>query len=38
MTPSSVQTLSVGNVFSAAFRLYRSHLKQYLGISLKAVL
>lgn len=38
MTPSSVQPLSVGNVVSAAFRLYRSHLKQYLGISFKAVL
>ena len=30
--------LSVGNVVSAAIVLYRSHLKQYLGISLRAYL
>jgi hypothetical protein len=33
----SIRPLSVGNVVSAAIRLFRSHLGQYLGISLKAV-
>lgn len=34
----STQSLSVGNVVTAAFRLYRSHLKQYIGISFRAIL
>ena len=38
MTPISTQPLNIGNVISAAFRLYRSHLKQYLGISFEAIL
>ncbi len=33
----SIRPLSVGNVVSAAIRLFRSHLGQYLGISLKAI-
>ncbi|MEM7553836.1 MAG: DUF975 domain-containing protein [Cyanobacteria bacterium P01_A01_bin.84] len=37
-SPTPVQSLSVGNVVSTALRLYRSHLKRYFGISLKAVL
>ena len=35
---SPVQPLSVGNVVSAGFRLYRSHLKQYLGLAFQAAL
>lgn len=38
MALNSTQSLSVGNVVTAAFRLYRSHLKQYIGISFKAIL
>lgn len=34
----SSQPLSVGNVVSTAARLYRSHLKQYLGVALMATL
>ena len=34
----SSQPLSVGNVVSTAVRLYRSHLKQYLGVALMATL
>lgn len=34
----SMQPLSVGNIVSAAFRLYKSHLQQYLGIALTATL
>ncbi|MEM7725283.1 MAG: DUF975 domain-containing protein [Cyanobacteria bacterium P01_A01_bin.45] len=37
-SPIPVQSLSIGNVVSAALRLYRSHLKRYLGIALKASL
>jgi hypothetical protein len=33
-----IQPLSVGNVVSAAFRLYGSHLKQYFGIALLSML
>lgn len=33
-----MQPLSVGNIVSAAFRLYKSHLQQYLGIALTATL
>jgi hypothetical protein len=33
----SIRPLSVGNVVSASIRLFRSHLGQFLGISLKAV-
>ena len=37
--PSSpTQPLSVGDIVSAAFQLYRSHLKQYLGIAVQATL
>jgi len=32
----SLRPLSVGNVVSAGLTLYRTHLKQYLGLSLKA--
>lgn len=35
---SSNLPLSVGNVVSVAVRLYRSHLQQYLGIALQAML
>lgn len=35
---SSLQPLSVGNVVSAGLRLYRSHLKSYFGLALKAYL
>ncbi len=35
---SSLQPLSIGNVVSAGVRLYRSHFKQYLGLTLKAFL
>jgi len=35
---ASFQPLSVGNVVSAAVRLYRSHFKQYLGLACQAVL
>jgi len=35
---SSLPPLSVGNVVSAGIRLYRSHFKQYLGLSFKALL
>lgn len=38
MSQSSIRPLSVGNVVSAGFRLYRSHLKQYLAIALRATL
>nr|WP_290221053.1 DUF975 domain-containing protein [Trichocoleus desertorum] len=31
-----MRPLSIGNVVSASFRLYSSHLKQYFGIALKA--
>lgn len=36
MTPSSSQSLNIGNVVSAGFRLYRNHLKAYFLLSLKA--
>lgn len=32
-SPSPIQPLSLGNVVSAAIRLYGNHLKQYLGIA-----
>ncbi|BBD64829.1 hypothetical protein NIES4072_15070 [Nostoc commune NIES-4072] len=35
-SPSQIQPLSVGNVVSAAVRLYRSHLKDYFLLALKA--
>lgn len=35
-SPSPMQPLSVGNVVSAGMRLYRSHLKDYFLIALKA--
>ncbi|BDI14843.1 hypothetical protein ANSO36C_06450 [Nostoc cf. commune SO-36] len=35
-SPSPIQPLSVGNVVSAAVRLYRSHLKEYFLLALKA--
>ncbi|MBN3895017.1 MAG: hypothetical protein HWQ41_07050 [Nostoc sp. NOS(2021)] len=35
-SPSSIQPLSIGNVVSAAVRLYRSHLKTYLKLALIA--
>lgn len=38
MSQNSIRPLSVGNVVSAGFRLYRSHLKQYLSIALRATL
>jgi hypothetical protein len=39
LTPGgSMRPLSIGNVVSAGFQLYRSHFKQYLGLSCKAVL
>src|SRR5512136_1442548 len=37
-SPNPIQPLSVGNVVSAGFRLYRSHLKLYFGIALQATL
>lgn len=33
-----MQPLSIGNVVSAAIKLYRSHLKQYLGLAFQALL
>lgn len=35
-SPSQIQPLSIGNVVSAAVRLYRSHLKTYLKLALIA--
>ncbi|MCC5627796.1 DUF975 domain-containing protein [Nostoc sphaeroides CHAB 2801] len=35
-SPGQIQPLSVGNVVSAAVRLYRSHLKDYFLLALKA--
>ncbi|MBD2198435.1 MULTISPECIES: DUF975 domain-containing protein [Calothrix] len=35
-SPSPMQPLSVGNVVSAGIRLYRSHLKEYFLLALKA--
>lgn len=35
---SPIQPLSIGNVVTAAFRLYRSHFKQYLGLTFIGVL
>ncbi len=37
-TTSSTQPLSVGNVVSAAVKLYRSHFQQYLGLAFQAIL
>jgi hypothetical protein len=37
-SPSPMQPLSVGNVVSAGMRLYRSHLKEYYLLALKAYL
>ncbi|MBD2206019.1 DUF975 domain-containing protein [Calothrix sp. FACHB-1219] len=37
-SPSPMQPLSVGNVVSAGIRLYRSHLKEYYLLALKAYL
>jgi hypothetical protein len=37
-SPNPIQPLSVGNVVSAGFRLYRSHLKLYFGLALQATL
>jgi hypothetical protein len=37
-SPNPIQPLSVGNVVSAGFRLYRSHLKLYLGLAFQAYL
>ncbi len=37
-SPNPIQPLSVGNVVSAGFRLYRSNLKLYFDISLKSTL
>lgn len=36
--PKSLKPLSVGNVVTAAIQLFRSHFKQYLGLTLKAYL
>lgn len=36
MTQSSLQPLNVGNVVSAAFRIYRNHFKSYFLLALKA--
>lgn len=33
-----IRPLSIGNIVSAGFQLYRSHFKQYLGLACKAVL
>ncbi|HEY9858561.1 MAG TPA: hypothetical protein V6D16_03575 [Candidatus Obscuribacterales bacterium] len=39
LTPSSpIRPLSIGNIVSAGFQLYRSHFKQYLGLACKAIL
>ncbi len=38
MTSSSPGPLNIGNIVSAAFTLYRSHFKTYLGISARAYL
>jgi len=39
LTPSSpIRPLSIGNIVSAGFQLYRSHFKQYLGLACKALL
>ena len=39
LNPSSpIRPLSIGNIVSAGFQLYRSHFKQYLGLACKAVL
>lgn len=35
---SPIQPLSIGNVVTAAFRLYRSHFKPYLGLTFTGVL
>lgn len=35
---SPIQTLSIGDIVTAAFRLYGAHFKQYLGISFTGVL
>jgi hypothetical protein len=35
-SPNSMQPLNVGNVVSAGLRLYRSHLKEYILLALKA--
>jgi hypothetical protein len=37
-SPSPIQPLSLGNVVTAGLRLYRSHLKSYLGLSAIAYL
>lgn len=37
-SPTPSRPLDVGDVISAGFRLYGAHLKQYLGISLRATL
>lgn len=37
-SPSPIQPLSIGNVVSAGLRLYRSHLKSYFQLALKAYL
>jgi hypothetical protein len=37
-SPNPLQPLNIGNIVNAAFVLYRSHLKQYLGITLRATL
>lgn len=37
-SPSPMQPLSIGNVVSAGLRLYRSHLKSYFQLALKAYL
>ncbi|MGI0491923.1 hypothetical protein ACN4EG_08925 [Alkalinema pantanalense CENA528] len=36
--PSPIKPLSVGNVVSAAFRLYSAHFNQYVGIAFQATL
>ncbi|MFB2933709.1 hypothetical protein ACE1B6_00365 [Aerosakkonemataceae cyanobacterium BLCC-F154] len=38
MAQSSIRPLSVGNVVSSAFVLYRSHFKLYLGLAFKSLL
>lgn len=37
-SPSPIQPLSIGNVVTAGLRLYRSHLKSYFQLALKAYL
>lgn len=37
-SPNPLQPLNIGNIVNAAFVLYRSHLKQYLGITVRATL